>query len=150
MCVQFCYPRRISSVLSLKHCIKSSVQIIQFKWDRKKLYMKKEAVKMRPIASVKTESVGYNESGIGLAIAFGAFHIQKQKQKQKQKIRIQKFKFKSKLNWFRERITMIQCWDLAASALKHSRSRSRSRSHSHQTPVMLCTSSPSSFPVNFF
>lgn len=59
-------------------------------------YMKKEAVKMRPIASVKTESVGYNESGIGLAIAFGAFHIQKQKCK----IRIEKFK--SKLNGFRE------------------------------------------------
>lgn len=60
--------------------------------------MKKEAVKMRPMASVKTESVGYNESGIGLAIAFGAFHIQKQKRK----IRIEKSKFKSKLNAFRE------------------------------------------------
>ena len=34
--------------------------------------MKKEAVKMRPKASVMTESVGYNESGIGLVIAFGA------------------------------------------------------------------------------
>lgn len=59
--------------------------------------MKKEAVKMRPIASVKTESVGYNESGIGLAIAFAAFH----NLKQKRKIRMCRIKLKTKLNGFR-------------------------------------------------
>jgi len=35
--------------------------------------MKKEAVKTRPMARVKTESVGYHESGTGLVIGFGAF-----------------------------------------------------------------------------
>lgn len=35
--------------------------------------MKKEAVTTRPIASMKTDRVGYHASGTGLAIAFGAF-----------------------------------------------------------------------------
>lgn len=54
--------------------------------------MKNEADKRRPMASVMTESVGYKESGIGLEIAFGAFHTQQKMQDQR------KMKFKSKFN----------------------------------------------------
>lgn len=35
--------------------------------------MKKEAVTTSPIASMKTDRVGYHASGMGLAIAFGAY-----------------------------------------------------------------------------
>lgn len=39
--------------------------------------MKKEAVTTSPIASMKTDRVGYHASGMGLAIAFGAYKNQK-------------------------------------------------------------------------
>ena len=39
----------------------------------RKAYMKNEAVTMRPIASMKTDRVGYQASGTGLVIGFGAF-----------------------------------------------------------------------------
>lgn len=35
--------------------------------------MKKEAVKTRPIASMKTDRVGYHETGTGLVMGFAAF-----------------------------------------------------------------------------
>ena len=41
--------------------------------------MKKEAVTTSPIASMKTDRVGYHASGMGLAIAFGAYKKKKQK-----------------------------------------------------------------------
>ena len=40
--------------------------------------MKKEAVTTSPIASMKTDRVGYHASGMGLAIAFGAYQKKKQ------------------------------------------------------------------------
>lgn len=40
--------------------------------------MKKEAVTMRPIASINTERVGYHTSGTGLVIGFGAFKAEKE------------------------------------------------------------------------
>lgn len=43
--------------------------------------MKKEAVTTSPIASMKTDRVGYHASGMGLAIAFGAYKKKKKKQK---------------------------------------------------------------------
>lgn len=65
--------------------------VIEKEGDReKKTDMKKEAVKTRPMARVKTESVGYHESGTGLVIGFGAFNIN-------QKHRIRKLKLKLKL-----------------------------------------------------
>lgn len=56
--------------------------------------MKKEAVKTRPMARVKTESVGYHESGTGLVIGFGAFNIKSKTQNQKIEIAIEKTKAK--------------------------------------------------------
>lgn len=44
--------------------------------------MKKEAVKTRPMARVKTESVGYHASGTGLVIGFGAFNTHTNTQNQ--------------------------------------------------------------------
>lgn len=82
------------------------------KKDEIETYMKKEAVKMRPIASVKTESVGYNESGIGLAIAFAAFHNLKKTQNQNVQNKIE-----NEIEWI-QRITMIECEDLAPSELE--------------------------------
>ena len=41
--------------------------------------MKKEAVTTSPIASMKTDRVGYHASGMGLAIAFGAYKKKKKK-----------------------------------------------------------------------
>lgn len=58
--------------------------VIEKEGDReKKTDMKKEAVKTRPMARVKTESVGYHESGTGLVIGFGAFNIKSKTQNQK-------------------------------------------------------------------
>lgn len=51
--------------------------------------MKKEAVKTRPMARVKTESVGYHESGTGLVIGFGAFNINQKHRIRKLKLRRQ-------------------------------------------------------------
>ena len=39
--------------------------------------MKKEAVTTSPIASMRTDRVGYHASGMGLAIAFGAYQKKK-------------------------------------------------------------------------
>lgn len=39
--------------------------------------MKNEAVTMRPIASMRTDRVGYQASGTGLVIGFGAFKKKK-------------------------------------------------------------------------
>ena len=46
-------------------------------------YMKNEAVKTRPMASVNTERVGYHESGTGLVIGFGAFQTPDKTQNQR-------------------------------------------------------------------
>lgn len=45
--------------------------------------MKKEAVTTSPIASMRTDRVGYHASGMGLAIAFGAMAQRKKKKKKK-------------------------------------------------------------------
>lgn len=42
--------------------------------DPEGTYMKKKAVKTRPMASVITDRLGYIESGTGLLIGFGALH----------------------------------------------------------------------------
>lgn len=42
-------------------------------------HMKKEAVKMRPMASITTARVGYHVTATGLAIGFGALRTQKTK-----------------------------------------------------------------------
>ena len=41
--------------------------------------MKKEAVTRRPMASMMTDKVGYQPSGTGLVIGFGAFIISNNK-----------------------------------------------------------------------
>ncbi|KAK7317838.1 hypothetical protein RJT34_02407 [Clitoria ternatea] len=56
------------------------------------MYMKKETVKMRPMARVKMESVGYHESGTGLVIGSRALH-----KKLNQKIE-KKLKKENKMN----------------------------------------------------
>lgn len=54
--------------------------------------MKKEAVKTRPMARVKTESVGYHESGTGLVIGFGAFNINQKHRIRKLKLQLRRQK----------------------------------------------------------
>ena len=57
--------------------------------------MKKEAVTTSPIASMKTDRVGYHASGMGLAIAFGAYKKKKKTEMDLRENRKQRNRFRN-------------------------------------------------------
>lgn len=99
------------------------------------VYMKKEAVTTRPMASIMTDRVGYHASGTGLVIAFGAFTPKNKIKNQKSKIEKRKTeKLKRRIQL---QIKLDKCWKL----------RTMRGSGEVEKKIIRCCYSPSAFDL---